>query len=103
MGLRRARRAAPGGGGERDPVLCCGGRAEGDVVSLAAGRLGIEGAVACAGPGRRRADAKALAAAWEGWGHRKLAELKRVGAGGVSPGPVSDSTMHRVLARNGLR
>ena len=48
------------------------------------------------------ADAKALAAAWEGWGHRKLAELKRVGAGGVSPGPVSDSTMHRVLARNGL-
>lgn len=48
------------------------------------------------------ADAKTLAADWEGWGHRKLAELKRVGSGSVAAGPVSDSTMHRVLARNGL-
>ena len=47
-------------------------------------------------------DAKALAADWDGWGHRKLAELKRVGIGQIEPGPVSDSTMHRVLARNGL-
>ena len=39
------------------------------------------------------ADAKALAAAWEGWGHRKLAELKRVGIDDVEAGPVSDSTM----------
>jgi putative transposase len=48
------------------------------------------------------ADAKTLAAAWEGWGHRKLAELKRVGCGDVEPGPVTDSTMYRVLARNQL-
>ena len=48
------------------------------------------------------ADAKALAAAWEGWGHRKLAALKRVGVDDVAPGSVSDSTMYRVLARNGL-
>ena len=48
------------------------------------------------------ADAKALAAAWEGWGHRKLAELKRFGIDDVEAGPVSDSTMYRVLARNGL-
>ena len=48
------------------------------------------------------ADAKTLAQDWDGWGHRKLAELKRVGIGSVAPGPVSDSTMHRVLARNGL-
>ena len=30
------------------------------------------------------ADAKALSAAWEGWGHRKLAELKRVGIDDVA-------------------
>ena len=48
------------------------------------------------------ADAKALAAAWEGWGHRKLAALKRVGVDDIAPGSVSDSTMYRVLARNGL-
>ena len=48
------------------------------------------------------ADAKTLAADWEGWGHRKLAALKRAGIGRVEPGPVSDSTMYRVLARNGL-
>lgn len=48
------------------------------------------------------ADAKTLASDWDGWGHRKLAELKRVGIDGVDPGPVSDSTMFRVLARNGL-
>ena len=48
------------------------------------------------------ADAKALAAAWEGWGHRKLAELKRVGIDGIDPAAVSDSTMYRVLSRNGL-
>lgn len=47
-------------------------------------------------------DAKTLAADWEGWGHRKLAELKRVGIGEIEAGPVSDSTMYRVLARNGL-
>ena len=48
------------------------------------------------------ADAKTLAADWEGWGHRKLAALKRVGIDGTEPAPVSDSTMYRVLARNGL-
>jgi len=48
------------------------------------------------------ADAKSLAADWEGWGHRKLAELKRVGIGDVEAAAVSDSTMYRVLARNGL-
>src|SRR4051794_26084436 len=48
------------------------------------------------------ADAKALAAAWDAWGHRKLAELKRVGIDDIRPGAVSDSTMYRVLARNGL-
>lgn len=48
------------------------------------------------------ADAKALAASWEAWGHRKLAELKRVGIDDVEPGAVTDSTMYRVLRRNGL-
>ncbi|MGF1616503.1 MAG: integrase core domain-containing protein [Acidimicrobiia bacterium] len=48
------------------------------------------------------ADAKSLASSWDGWGHRKLAELKRVGIDDVEAGPVSDSTMYRVLARNGL-
>ena len=48
------------------------------------------------------ADAKTLAAGGEGWGHRKLAALKRAGIDSVEPGPVSDSTMRRVLARNEL-
>ena len=48
------------------------------------------------------ADAKALAAGWDAWGHRKLAELKRVGIDDVEPGSVSDSTMYRALKRNGL-
>lgn len=48
------------------------------------------------------ADAKTLAGDFDGWGHRKLAELKRVGIDQVNPGEVSDSTMYRVLARNGL-
>lgn len=48
------------------------------------------------------ADAKALAAVWDAWGHRKLASLKRVGIDDISPGPVSDSTMYRALRRNGL-
>lgn len=48
------------------------------------------------------ADAKALAAGWDAWGHRKLAELKRVGIDDVDAGPVSDSTMYRALRRNGL-
>lgn len=47
-------------------------------------------------------DAKTLAGDWDAWGHRKLAELKRVGIGDVEAGWVSDSTMFRVLARNGL-
>ena len=47
-------------------------------------------------------DAKTLAGDWEAWGHRKLAELKRVGIDEVAAGEVSDSTMYRVLARNGL-
>ena len=47
-------------------------------------------------------DAKTLAGDWEAWGHRKLAELKRVGIDDVEAGAVSDSTMFRVLARNGL-
>lgn len=47
-------------------------------------------------------DAKILACDWDGWGHRKLAELKRVGIDQVAAGPVSDSTMYRVLSRNGL-
>ena len=47
-------------------------------------------------------DAKTLAGDWDGWGHRKLAELKRVGIDDVAAGQVSDSTMFRVLARNGL-
>lgn len=47
-------------------------------------------------------DAKTLASVWDGWGHRKLAELKRVGIDDVAAGPVSDSTMYRVLKRNGL-
>ena len=41
--------------------------------------------------------AKELASTWEAWGHRKLAELLRVGGY-----PASDSTTFRVLARNGL-
>jgi transposase InsO family protein len=48
------------------------------------------------------ADAKTLAGDFDGWGHRKLAELKRVGIDQVNPGEVSDSTMYRVLDRNGL-
>jgi putative transposase len=48
------------------------------------------------------ADAKTLAGDFDGWGHRKLAELKRVGIDQVTPGEVSDSTMYRVLLRNGL-
>ena len=48
------------------------------------------------------ADAKALAAAWDRWGHRKLAALKRVGVDDIEAGPASDSTMCRILARNGL-
>jgi transposase InsO family protein len=48
------------------------------------------------------ADAKALAVTWDAWGHRKLAELKRVGIDDIDPGPVSDSTMYRALKRNGL-
>lgn len=48
------------------------------------------------------ADAKTLASDWVGWGHRKLAELKRLGIDTVEPGPVSDATMYRVLRRNGL-
>jgi transposase InsO family protein len=47
-------------------------------------------------------DAKTLAGDWDGWGHRKLAELKRVGIDDVAAGQVSDSTMFRVLRRNGL-
>ena len=47
-------------------------------------------------------DAKTLAGDWEPWGHRKLAELKRVGIDDVAAGEVSDSTMYRVLRRNGL-
>ena len=45
------------------------------------------------------ADAKALAATWDGWGHRKLAELLRTDGTGRE---VADSTMFRVLDRNGL-
>jgi transposase InsO family protein len=48
------------------------------------------------------ADAKALAAAFDAWGHRKLASLKRTGIDDIEPGPVSDSTMYRALKRNGL-
>ena len=48
------------------------------------------------------ADAKAPAAAWEDWGHRKLAELKRLGIDDIAAGAVSDSTMYRMLWRNGL-
>jgi hypothetical protein len=48
------------------------------------------------------ADAKTLAGDWGGWGHRKLAELKRVGIGDIEADAVSDSTMMRVLRRNGL-
>lgn len=44
------------------------------------------------------ADAKAKATTFEGWGHRKLAELLRVDDGHA----VSDSTVFRVLDRNGL-
>ena len=47
-------------------------------------------------------DAKTLAGDWDGWGHRKLAELKRVGIDDVLAREVSESTMYRVLARNGL-
>jgi len=39
---------------------------------------------------------------WDAWGHRKLAELKRVGIDDVDAGPVSDSTMYRAPRRNGL-
>jgi putative transposase len=48
------------------------------------------------------ADAKSLASTWDAWGHRKLASLKRTGIDDIEPGPVSDSTMYRVLKRNGL-
>jgi transposase InsO family protein len=48
------------------------------------------------------ADAKALAAVWDAWGHRKLASLKRVGIDDITAGPVADSTMYRALKRNGL-
>ncbi len=47
-------------------------------------------------------DATSLASIWDAWGHRKLAELKRFGFDTIEPGPVSNSTMHRVLKRNGL-
>ena len=47
-------------------------------------------------------DAKTLAGDWDGWSHRKLAELRRVGIDDVAAGEVSDSTMFRVLDRNGL-
>jgi putative transposase len=40
---------------------------------------------------------KELAARWEGWGHRKLAELAR-----TDGHPATDSTVFRVLDRNGL-
>ena len=43
-------------------------------------------------------DAKAKAADWEAWGHRKIAELLRLDDGHA----VSDSTVYRVLARNHL-
>jgi hypothetical protein len=48
------------------------------------------------------ADAKALAAVWDAWGHRKLASLKRVGVDDITAGTVADSTMYRPLRRNGL-
>ena len=72
------------------------------MVSVAGRFQLVDGPVVHAGPRPVEADAKALAAAWEGWGHRKLAELKRFGIDDVEAGPVSDSTMYRVLARNGL-
>ena len=52
--------------------------------------------------GAVEADAETLAAGGEGWGHRNLAALKRGGINSTEPAPVSDSTMYRVLARNGL-
>lgn len=45
------------------------------------------------------ADAKELAGAWEGWGHRKIAELMRTD---TERADASDSTVFRVLDRNGL-
>ena len=47
------------------------------------------------------ADAKALASIWDAWRHRKIAELQRFGFGNIEAGRVTDSTMHRLLKRNG--
>lgn len=48
---------------------------------------------------RIEADAKDLAARWEGWGHRKIAELMRTDP---ERADASDSSVYRVLARNNL-
>ena len=56
-----------------------------------------------AGPRRSRGGHEGAGGALARWGHRKLAALKRFGIDDVAPGSVSDSTLYRVLARNGLR
>lgn len=48
---------------------------------------------------RIEADAKDLAGRWEGWGHRKIAELLRTDP---ERADASDSSVYRVLARNNL-
>jgi transposase InsO family protein len=58
-----------------------------------------EGPVADPDLDRIEADAKDLAACWEGWGHRKIAELMRTDPDRAD---ASDSSVYRVLARNNL-
>ena len=61
-----------------------------------------KGPVVHAGPRRSRGGREGAGGALARWGHRKLAALKRFGIDDVAPTPVSDSTLYRVLARNGL-
>lgn len=69
---------------------------------MASGGQLREGPVADPGPRRSRGRRQGTRRGWDAWGHRKLAELKRVGIDDVEAGSVSDSTMYRALKRNGL-
>ena len=62
----------------------------------------VDGPVVHAGPRHSRGGREGAGGALARWGHRKLAALKRVGVDDIAAGSVSDSTMYRVLARNGL-
>ena len=72
------------------------------MVSVASRWRLVEGPVVHAGPRHSRGGREGAGGGLARWGHRKLAALKRVGIDDITPGSVSDSTMYRVLARNGL-